>query len=113
MLGPAIEALGYVAFATALAFGLVNALYGTAFFLVAFFLGAVLSVAAVALEEQTFRRYPRTRDLARLMALSFVEVFGYRQLNAWWRMKALWLALRGTQHGWGEMKRRGFAAEAA
>ena len=40
------------------------------FFLAAFVFGIVLSVAAIALEEQTFRRYPRSRDLAGLFVLA-------------------------------------------
>ena len=110
MLGPLLESAGYVSFAITLALGRFSVTYAAAFFLVAFVLGAVLSAAAVGLEELTFRRYPRLLDLARLLLLSFLEPFGYRQLSTWWRTRGLFRALRGVQ-GWGEMTRRGFTVE--
>ena len=112
MLGPAIEALGYLGFAVALAMGRVSALYALAFFLVAFVLGAVLSMAAIALEERLFHRYRRTRDLAHLLAMSLTEVLWYRQINSFWRVKGLWAAIRGGKEGWGTIKRQGFQAGA-
>lgn len=36
---------------------------------------------------------------------SFVENFGYRQLNAWWRLVGLVRHLRGTAASWGELER--------
>jgi hypothetical protein len=36
-----------------------------------------------------------------------VETFGYRQLNAWWRIKGLWSYLRSNEE-WGVMERTGF-----
>jgi len=109
MLGPAIEAAGYLGIVVGFLLGRVSPLHALAFFLVAFVLGGVLSVAAIALEEQTFRRYPRRRDLAGLFALAFLEVLGYRQLNAWWRIQGMWAVIRRSREGWGVMKRKGFA----
>ena len=108
MLGPAIEVLGYVGFAVALVLGKVSATFAFAFLLVAFALGAMLSMAAIALEERMFYRYRRKRDLARLMAMALGEVFWYRPLNSWWRIRGLWHAFRGSSAGWGEIKRRAF-----
>jgi cellulose synthase/poly-beta-1,6-N-acetylglucosamine synthase-like glycosyltransferase len=110
MLGPAIEIAGYLGFLVGILLGRVSPLLALDFFLAAFVLSAVLSVAAIALEEQTFRRYPRGRDLRRLFALAILEVIGYRQLNAWWRIQGLWAAISGKRSGWGVMKRKGFAA---
>ena len=113
MLGPAIELLAYIGFAVALLLGRVSALHALAFFLVAFALGAVLSMAAIALEERLFQRYRRKRDLARLLLMALGEVFWYRQLNAFWRVKGLWAAIRGSKEGWGTIKRQGFQAGTA
>jgi ABC-type transport system involved in cytochrome bd biosynthesis fused ATPase/permease subunit len=111
MLGPAIEAAGYLGLLVGILLGRVSPLHALAFLLAAFVLGLVLSVAAIAFEEQTFRRYPRRRDLAGLFALAFLEVLGYRQLNAWWRIQGLWAVITGKREGWGVMKRKGFAAQ--
>jgi len=63
----------------------------------------------VLLEEVSFRRYPRTRDLVKLIILGLVENFGYRQITVWWRVKAFWDYIRGVKT-WGAMQRVGFAA---
>jgi len=107
MVGPIIESLGYLSFLIAVASGRADYPYVIAFLMVAVVLGVALSVAAVALEELSFRRYPRVRDLVRLFFLAILENFGYRQLCAWWRVRGTFSALRGVE-GWGQMKRKGF-----
>jgi hypothetical protein len=69
----------------------------------------VLSIAAVALEELGFRRYPERVDLVRLFALAALENFGYRQLVSFWRAFGLVSALRGRT-AWGEQQRKEFTA---
>jgi len=108
MLGPAIEIVAYVGFGIALAFGRVNWLYAGTFFLLAIALGIALSLAALALEELSFRRYPRPRDLLVLFRSACLEAFGYRQLSTLWRTRGLFAALRGKR-GWGAMPRQGFS----
>ena len=87
--------------------GRASGAYAVGFLMLAFVLGTVLSIAAVALEELSFHRYPKTRDLATLIWLGVVENFGYRQLTIVWRMGGTLSALRG-KHGWGRMDRQGF-----
>jgi len=67
------------------------------------------SVLAVGLEEISFRRYPRFRDLIHLFGLAILENLGYRQINSWWRIRGMIRFLR-RQGGWGEMTRKGFGA---
>jgi cellulose synthase/poly-beta-1,6-N-acetylglucosamine synthase-like glycosyltransferase len=108
--GPILELTGYVLFVVALFTGSLSGPFMLTFFLVAFVLGMVLSLSAVALEELTFRRYEDSSDLFQLLFLPFVETFGYRQLNAWWRIKGLWSYLRSNEE-WGVMERTGFDAD--
>ena len=105
--GPLIEVGGYVTFLLALVLGQWSPLYVLAFFLVAIVFGSALSIAAVGLEELSFRRYARFGDLGRLLWLAVLESFGYRQRTVLWRVKGLWSAIRGAQ-GWGKMERKGF-----
>ncbi len=106
--GPIIELLGYVAFVLGLALGIINLEFALLFFIAAVGLGALLSVAAVFLEELRLRRYPRWRDLGKLTAYGILENFGYRQLNTYWRVKGLISFIRKNTE-WGEMERKGFA----
>jgi YaiO family outer membrane protein len=110
--GPLIEVAGYVSFALALILGMWTPLIALAFFVVAFVFGAALSIAAVGLEELSFRRYERWRDLGRLLVVGLIEPFGYRQLSTWWRTKGVISAIRGVK-GWGAMERRGFKTTVA
>ena len=112
MLGPLVELVGFVAFFLTLFLGLATPLYILAFLSVAVLLGVALSIFAVGLEEISFRRYPRFRDLLHLFVLAIVENLGYRQLNSYWRIRGMISFLR-KQHGWGEMTRKGFASSGA
>ncbi|MGB2867129.1 MAG: glycosyltransferase family 2 protein, partial [Bacteroidota bacterium] len=80
---------------------------GLLFFIVALVYGVMFSVGAVLLEEISFRRYPNPKHLALLLSFGVLENFGYRQLTAWWRMKAFYDYLKG-ERGWGTMTRKGF-----
>ncbi len=108
VVGPVIEALGYVTFITALLLGRASTAYVLAFLAVAFALGISLSFAAVGLEELSFRRYPRMRDLATLLLVAVVENVGYRQLSIWWRLRGMISKFRGAS-AWGAMERKGFS----
>lgn len=110
MLGPVIELLGYVSFTVTVLAGRAEWPFVIAFLSVAIILGVALSLSAVALEELSFRRYPRVSDLVRLFGLAILENFGYRQLSAWWRLKGTISAIRGVE-GWGHMTRKGFTVE--
>lgn len=108
LLGPILEIFGYGLFVFSMLIGAISAPVAIAFFMVAFVLGVALSLAAVTLEELSFRRYSSYRDLFGLFRLAITENFGYRQLNTFWRVKGLWSFARGKT-GWGEMTRKGFA----
>jgi cellulose synthase/poly-beta-1,6-N-acetylglucosamine synthase-like glycosyltransferase len=107
--GPLIELTGYVLTAIGLGFGLLDVRFAELFFLAAVVYGSLLSVAAVALEELSFRRYPRLADLFRLAAYGILENFGYRQLGAWWRLMGIVDYVR-NRRAWGAMARQRFTA---
>ena len=109
-LAPAIELAGYCITIVALALGWLDWHFAELMFLAAVVYGALISVAAVILEEISFKRYPRLTDLLRLAAYGVLENFGYRQLTLWWRLRGSWDYLRGRAE-WGAMTRRGFAGQ--
>ena len=111
-LGPIIEFCGFIAFFWLLFTGGPGSyLLTLCFFLAAFVLGMSLSFLAISLEEISFKRYPKFSDLSQLFLLSVLECFGYRQLNAWWRLHGVYTFLRGKKE-WGKMDRKGFGAGA-
>jgi hypothetical protein len=53
----------------------------------------------------TFHVYQRPSDFWRLLAVAVLENFGYRQLNAYWKLVGLVRWIRGTKAEWGNMIR--------
>ena len=102
-----VELFGYVAFVLGLLLGYLNLPFALAFFLAAVGLGALLSTAAVFLEELRLERYPRWNDLLKLTYYGILENFGYRQINTVWRTQAIVSFLRKSTD-WGSMERQGF-----
>jgi len=108
MLAPVVELSGYIIIPLSFAFGIVNFPFFALFLTIAILIGVILSTGSVVLEELSFRRYPKTSDLLKLVAIGFLENFGYRQMTVWWRMKGFWDYFTGKT-AWGMMERKGFA----
>lgn len=107
LLGPIVELAGYTAFAAGLLLGVLNFEFAALFLLAAVGLGALLSTAAVFLEELRLKRYPRWLDVLKLSLYGILENFGYRQINTFWRAMAIVSFLRKNSE-WGAMERKGF-----
>ena len=85
--------------------------YFLAFLTVSIGLGLLLTTAALALEEFSYRRYRRRGEVVRLLAYAVLENIGYRQLHDIWRAMGYVDIARGKK-SWGAQQRRGFAAPA-
>jgi cellulose synthase/poly-beta-1,6-N-acetylglucosamine synthase-like glycosyltransferase len=107
LLAPVVEIVGLLGLAVGLLIGAVDLPFAALFFLTAYGLGAVLTVATLALEEVSFHRYEGFRDRLWLVLWALVENLGYRQLTVLWRLRGIWKYLRGSR-SWGAMERRGF-----
>ena len=106
LLGPLVELLGYPAVVAAASVDAVSPAFLIAFFAVSVLLGILLSIAALALEEFSFRRHARNRDAARLLLFAVLDNAGYRQLTDLFRVLAFADLVRRRRH-WGAMPRRG------
>jgi cellulose synthase/poly-beta-1,6-N-acetylglucosamine synthase-like glycosyltransferase len=112
MLGPLVEAVGFVLTILGTMSGILAPAYAVAFFAVTYLYGIALSLAAVLMEEASFHRYRRPADSLRLALFAFIEPLGYRQLTVYFRLKAFVRYLRGDS-SWGKMQREGFATSPA
>jgi cellulose synthase/poly-beta-1,6-N-acetylglucosamine synthase-like glycosyltransferase len=106
MLSPIIELSGYLLMPLLWAMGSLSVAFTITFLLIAILYAVLVSVLAVLLEDISFRRYPRIRDLGLLILAAIIENIGYRQLTVWWRVRAFWEFWRGDL-SWGAMERRG------
>jgi cellulose synthase/poly-beta-1,6-N-acetylglucosamine synthase-like glycosyltransferase len=112
MLGPFVEVAGYLAVFLSWVLGLLDREFFLLFLTVSVLYGIFLSIAAVLLEEISFRRYPRWVDLGKLVVYSVIENLGYRQLLSLFKIKAIWDLLT-RRRAWGRMPRAGFRTEPA
>ena len=69
----------------------------------------VLTLAALLVEQLSFRRYTGMRNLLISIWAALEENVGFRQLNALWRMGGAMEAWRAKPAEWGDMQRRGFS----
>jgi len=62
---------------------------------------------SVILEELSFRKYPRIKELLILVFAGFTENFWYRQLNTFWRVIGM-IGYAFGKKSWGKMEKKGF-----
>jgi cellulose synthase/poly-beta-1,6-N-acetylglucosamine synthase-like glycosyltransferase len=121
LLAPVVELIGVVVLAASLLLEAVSRLAGEHVVLVSpryavLFLGLayayafVLSLAALVVEEFSWHRYSRWRDLGSALIGALLENVGYRQATAWWRLQGILDVVRRTTPTWGTMTRSGFQA---
>ena len=108
LIAPVLELVGSVLVVLAFALGVVNTSYALMFMAVAYGYATLVTLVAMAIEELSFHKYPRWRDLGAILAASVLENVGYRQATAWWRLEGWWASLRGKKQVWGTMTRQGF-----
>jgi hypothetical protein len=109
-LGAAVEFLGYLLIPVGIFLGMVPPGLLLVFILLGFVYGGFLSVGAVLLEELTYRRYPRLRDLLTLLAFAVLENLGYRQLVLYYRFQGIIKFLFGSRR-WEKVAHAGAGAE--
>ena len=112
LLGPVVELVGLAAVVTSLVLGLVPWAAAAAMLVLAIALGVLLSATAIAVEELTYHRYGRGRDLASLMGTAVVEHLWFRWAHSWYRLRGLVAALTRRAPVWSAMPRVGFTAVA-
>ncbi|MGQ7294812.1 glycosyltransferase family 2 protein [Quadrisphaera sp. KR29] len=109
LVAPVIELVGVVLTPLAVAFGLLPWKAALLLMVLCYGYAVMVTVAALLVEELSFHRSQRWRDLARGLAAAVLENVGHRQLTALWRVQGLWSLLRGHQQVWGAMDRQGLA----
>ncbi|MGY1805081.1 glycosyltransferase [Blastococcus sp. SYSU D00922] len=110
LLGPVVEVFGLLSVAVAAGLGILDLGGAGVMFLLALAVGMLLSTTAVAVEEFTYHRYTRGRDVLGLLAAGLVENIGFRQAHAWFRLRGLVAALLRRNPVWTAMPRTGFTA---
>lgn len=108
LFAPLIELFGYLYMIVASLTGGFDPLVLGLFVLLAWLVGFLMSLQAMALDDLGFNSYRGLATRAKLVLAAALESLGYRQILLWHRFKGMYDFLRGG-HLWGEMKRKGFA----
>ena len=108
LIAPLLELAGLALIVLGFALGLVSWHHFLLFMLVAYAYAIIVTLAAVTVEELSYHKYPRWRDLGITLIAAVLENAGYRQLTAWWRLEGWFAALTGRRQRWGTMTRSGF-----
>jgi len=108
ILGPWIEAQGYLLVIVAALLGIINGQIALLLFITTIMLGVLISISSLIIAEQEVN-YFKTAEIFKLIGFAILENFGFRQLMSVWRVAGYINVLRGTS-GWGKMVRQGFAS---
>ncbi|HEX6208135.1 MAG TPA: glycosyltransferase [Actinomycetota bacterium] len=103
---PVVEVLGYAALIVSAATGVLFAQFAVMFLLLALLYSVLFSQFAAGIESFLLARYPRTRDRMILLAASFLEFIGYRQILVFERFRACFQVRRKAKQ-WGARRRVG------
>jgi cellulose synthase/poly-beta-1,6-N-acetylglucosamine synthase-like glycosyltransferase len=106
LLAPVIELGGLITIGVAAAAGVLSREFFIQFLIFGYAFATMISIGSVLLEELTYKRYNRWKDMALLVGFCFVEHFPYRQLHLVWRLQGLVQYVRGDL-SWGPLKRVG------
>ncbi len=108
LLGPVFEIFALITLLAALQYGGMDSLLLGMFFAASLLYGAILSLAALLIEEVYFSNYKRARQFLALLVICLAESIWFRQISTYWRLKGLIKFMRGD-HSWGQIHRSGFA----
>ncbi|MBI5902749.1 MAG: glycosyltransferase family 2 protein [Deltaproteobacteria bacterium] len=112
LLGPVVEFLGYLVVTASFFLRIVDLEFFLLFLTMAILVGVFFSTGAILLEEITYRRYGKLKDLFILLLYGVIENFGYRQLVAFWRTQAVLKFLFSKDKKWEVVRKSGFDAPA-
>jgi cellulose synthase/poly-beta-1,6-N-acetylglucosamine synthase-like glycosyltransferase len=107
LLSPVVELGGLVTIALAAVLGVLSRQFFVQFLIFGYAFATMISIGSVLLEEITYKRYNRWRDVARLICYCTLEHFPYRQLHLVWRLQGIVQYLRGDV-AWKPIRRVGF-----
>lgn len=109
MIGPIVEAFGYIMVVAAFLLGLMNVEIGLLLFISTILMGVLVSVSSLIIAEKDIK-YFRLRDIILLLFYAIIENFGPRQLFSLWRVGGYFNMLKRPT-GWDKPVRRGFVAK--
>ena len=107
---PVIEFFGIICFLLFILLGFIDWEFFITFLLFIACFGYLYSAFAILMEVITYNQYKRRMDILRLLLAALTEPFYFHPFVVWSSIKG-YVDLVKKKGGWGDMKRRGFAAK--
>lgn len=105
LIEPVVSFLGYMVLLGLFVLGSISKEAFITFFLVVILYGIFMTIFSVLLGEYAFKRYERVSDFFMLILCCVLENFGYRQINSFWRFRAM-IGYRFKKNTWGTIGRQ-------
>jgi cellulose synthase/poly-beta-1,6-N-acetylglucosamine synthase-like glycosyltransferase len=106
-ISPFVELAGYLFTAYLVSTGRMSMIDAGMILSFTVLLSVFLSVVSLLLDEITFPGSISMKDLLVLTLFAFLECFGYRQLNMYYKIQGTIEWAANTKHKWGDMQRSG------
>jgi cellulose synthase/poly-beta-1,6-N-acetylglucosamine synthase-like glycosyltransferase len=113
LVSPIVEVAGVVILLAAAWLGVLSWTTFLLFLALMLATSVLLTTSAILLDQLAFGMYRRPSQVVTLLAAAVLEQFGYRQINAWWRLRGLVRHMRGTAVTWGSIQRNASWQESA
>lgn len=107
-LAPLLEFVGLIFFAAVIALDLVNWEMAVLLMLFVYSFSIFFSTYALFVQELSYFKYEKRKDLIKLFLTILAEPFYYHPRVVWWAVKGNYDFFIKKSHGWGEMVRTGF-----
>jgi cellulose synthase/poly-beta-1,6-N-acetylglucosamine synthase-like glycosyltransferase len=92
------------------AFGYFKTLDEILLFFISISYGSVVTFAGAMIDDSYDNDYDQYPSLPMVFLYSVLENFGYRQVHAWWRIRAFFQAFSKKEKKWGTMVRKGVSS---
>lgn len=97
-LGPLVEAFAYIYVIFCLAVGVLNYHFFWLYILISWGFSTLLTFVSFGMEQSTFKRYIKVKEILQLVFYTLIENLGYRQLSVWWRVQGLFRFFSKNRH---------------
>ncbi len=106
MMGPLIEASGYVVLILSILSGIISEFF-IFVFLMAYLFGFFFSLVAIFINEISYNYYKKYKEILKLIFYALLDPVWYRPFTVYWRIKAF-VGYKKSKRQWGTIKRETF-----
>jgi cellulose synthase/poly-beta-1,6-N-acetylglucosamine synthase-like glycosyltransferase len=106
-LAPFVEFFGLVFFLILVVLGMVHWKFFFCLLLVVYSFAFFISMFSLLSEEISFYKYPKKRDIVKMILTALIEPLWFHPRVVWWSLKGNFDLIKGKK-AWGEMTRQGF-----